>query len=74
MCIGITETFKVFGLHQGSALSPFLFTGVFDVITEEVRKEPPWTVMFADHIVITLRVDSDYRLSGRCTLNNGRSR
>ena len=39
----ITDCFKVqVGLHQGSALSPFLFNIVFDVLTEAVREEPPW--------------------------------
>ena len=51
--IGITESFKVkVGLHQGSALSPFLFVVIMDRITDEVRTEPPWTMLFADDIVI----------------------
>ncbi|KAK3529882.1 hypothetical protein QTP86_007203 [Hemibagrus guttatus] len=40
------------GLHQGSALSPFLFAIVMDQLSEEVRQESPWTMMFADDIVI----------------------
>lgn len=39
------------GLHQGSVLSPLLFTTVMDRLTDEVRRESPWTVMFADDIV-----------------------
>ncbi|KAK3528823.1 hypothetical protein QTP70_011718 [Hemibagrus guttatus] len=39
-------------LHQGSALSPFLFAIVMDQLSEEVRQESPWTMMFADDIVI----------------------
>ncbi|KAK3508916.1 hypothetical protein QTP70_013736 [Hemibagrus guttatus] len=51
--VGQTEEFKVeVGLHQGSALSPFLFTIVMDQLSEEVRQESPWTMMFADDIVI----------------------
>ena len=51
--IGTTESFKVMvGLHQGSALSPFLFAVIMDSITDEVRREPPWTMLFADDIVI----------------------
>ncbi|KAK3524879.1 hypothetical protein QTP86_011079 [Hemibagrus guttatus] len=51
--IGQTEEFKVeVGLHQGSALSPFLFAMVMDQMSEEVRQESPWTMMFADDIVI----------------------
>ncbi|KAK3517653.1 hypothetical protein QTP70_014779 [Hemibagrus guttatus] len=51
--VGQTEEFKVeVGLHQGSALSPFLFAVVMDQLSEEVRQESPWTMMFADDIVI----------------------
>ncbi|KAK3534036.1 hypothetical protein QTP86_000631 [Hemibagrus guttatus] len=51
--VGQTEEFKVeVGLHQGSALSPFLFAIVMDRLSEEVRQESPWTMMFADDIVI----------------------
>ncbi|KAK3526888.1 hypothetical protein QTP86_003606 [Hemibagrus guttatus] len=51
--VGQTEEFKVeVGLHQGSALSPFLFAIVMDQLSEEVRQECPWTMMFADDIVI----------------------
>ncbi|KAK3556562.1 hypothetical protein QTP70_009536 [Hemibagrus guttatus] len=48
--VGQTEEFKVeVGLHQGSALSPFLFAMVMDQLSEEVRQESP---VFADDIVI----------------------
>ncbi|KAK3544481.1 hypothetical protein QTP86_013141 [Hemibagrus guttatus] len=51
--VGQTEEFKVeVGLHQGSALSPFLFAMLMDQLSEEVRQESPWTMMFADDIVI----------------------
>ncbi|KAK3514117.1 hypothetical protein QTP70_005116 [Hemibagrus guttatus] len=51
--VGQTEEFKVeVGLHQGLALSPFLFAIVMDQLSEEVRQESPWTMMFADDIVI----------------------
>ena len=37
-----TESFKVkVGLHQGSAVSPFLFAVIMNRLTDEVRKEPP---------------------------------
>ncbi|KAK3574720.1 hypothetical protein QTP86_015388, partial [Hemibagrus guttatus] len=45
--VGQTEEFKVeVRLHQGSALSPFLFAIVM------LSEESPWTMMFADDIVI----------------------
>ena len=48
-----TESFKVkVGLHQGSALSPFVFAVIMDRLTDEVRREPLWTMLFADDIVI----------------------
>ncbi|MCJ8736308.1 hypothetical protein PDJAM_G00258080 [Pangasius djambal] len=51
--VGQTEEFKVeVGLHQGSALNPFLFAMVMDQLSEEVRQESPYTMMFADDIVI----------------------
>ncbi|KAK3560302.1 hypothetical protein QTP86_006312 [Hemibagrus guttatus] len=51
--VGQTEEFNVeVELHQGSALSPFLFAIVMDQLSEEVRQESPWTMMFADDIVI----------------------
>ena len=40
--VGTTESFRVkVGLHQGSALSPFLFAVIMDRLTDEVRREPP---------------------------------
>ena len=51
--VGTTESFKVkVGLHQGSALSPFLFAVIMDRLTDEVRREPSWTMLFADDILI----------------------
>ena len=51
--IGTTESFKVkVGLHQGSVLSLFLFAVIMDQLTDEVRREPLCTMLFADDIVI----------------------
>uniref|UniRef100_A0A3B4CLA2 ribonuclease H n=1 Tax=Pygocentrus nattereri TaxID=42514 RepID=A0A3B4CLA2_PYGNA len=51
--VGVTNGFKVkVGFHRGSALSPSLFAMVMDRLTDEVRQEAPWTMMFADDIVI----------------------
>ena len=51
--VGVTEGFDVkVGLHQGSALSPCLFAMVMDRMKDDIREEVPWTMMFADDIVI----------------------
>ena len=57
LAVGLTDRFKVkVGLHQGSTLSPFLFAMVMDRVmdrlTDEIRLESPWTMMFADDIMI----------------------
>ena len=51
--VATTKSFKFkVGLHQGSALSPFLFAVIMDRLTDEVRREQPWTMLFGDDIVI----------------------
>ena len=51
--VGTTESVKVkVGLHQKSLLSPFLFAVIMNGLTDEVRREPPLTMLFADDIVI----------------------
>ena len=51
--VGVTEGFEVtVALHQGSTLSPCLFAMVMDKMTDYIREEAPWTMMFADDIVI----------------------
>ena len=51
--VGVTEGFEVkVGLHHGSTLSPCLFAMVMDRMTHDIREEAPWTMMFADDIVI----------------------
>ena len=51
--VGTTESFKIkLGLHQESELISFLFAAIMDRLTDEVRREPPWTMVFADDIVI----------------------
>ena len=53
LCAVETESFKVkVGLHQGSVLSPFLFAVIMDRLMDEVKREPLWTMLFADDIVI----------------------
>ncbi|KAG2469186.1 LORF2 protein, partial [Polypterus senegalus] len=51
--VGVTDAFNMkVGLHQGSALSPFLFAMVMDSLTDKIRQVSPWTMMLADDIVI----------------------
>ena len=51
---GLTGEFKVgVGLHQRSALSPFLFVIIMDKLTENMRKDAPWDVLFADDIMLS---------------------
>lgn len=50
---GITQQFEVtVGLHQGSALSPFLFAIIMDCLTENIQRQAPWDMLFADDVVI----------------------
>ncbi|XP_065312605.1 uncharacterized protein LOC135922116 [Gordionus sp. m RMFG-2023] len=39
-------------VHQESALSPFLFITVIDVLSQSIPQTVPWNMIFADDIVI----------------------
>ena len=53
---GTSELFAVqVGLHKGSAFSPFLFASMLDSLTENIRKEAAWQMMFADDVVLYAR-------------------
>ena len=50
----LTEKFKVsVGFYQGSAFRPFLFTIIMGKLTEDIRKDAPWDMLFADDIVLS---------------------
>nr|XP_009589601.1 uncharacterized protein LOC104086947 [Nicotiana tomentosiformis] len=50
---GDSELFSVvMGLHQGSALSPFLFALAIDALTHHIQGEVPWCILFADDLVL----------------------
>jgi len=51
--VGETEEIKIeVGLHQGSALSSLLFIIIMDVISEDTGEESPWSMLFADDLVL----------------------
>ena len=43
------------GLHQGSAFCPLLFAIMIDSLTDNIGKEAPWQMMFADDVVMCAR-------------------
>ena len=50
---GLSESFEVkFGFHQGSVLSPLLFSAVMDVVSSEARSGLPSELLYADDPVI----------------------
>jgi hypothetical protein len=52
-CDGDTSDFPIkIGLHQGSALSPYLFALVMDEVTRDIQGDIPWCMLFADDVVL----------------------
>ena len=50
---GLTKECKVgVGLHQGSALRPFLFAITIDRLTADIRNDAPCDMLFVDDIVL----------------------
>uniref|UniRef100_A0A8I6WS22 Reverse transcriptase domain-containing protein n=1 Tax=Hordeum vulgare subsp. vulgare TaxID=112509 RepID=A0A8I6WS22_HORVV len=50
---GDTDDFPIrIGLHQGSALSPYLFDLVMDEFTRDIQGDIPWCMLFADDVVL----------------------
>ena len=49
--LGMCDEVEV-GLHQVSGLDAYLFAMVMDRITDEISEEAPWSMVFADGIVI----------------------
>jgi hypothetical protein len=47
------------GVHQGSALSPYLFITVLDAICKDLLEPAPWTMLYADDVVLCSRDQAD---------------
>jgi Reverse transcriptase (RNA-dependent DNA polymerase) len=52
-CDGESDTFSIkIRLHQGSVLSLYIFTLVMDEITNDIQRDIPWCMLFADDVVL----------------------
>jgi hypothetical protein len=50
---GDTNNFPInIGLHQGSALSPYLFDLVMDGVTRDIQVDILWCMLFTDDVVL----------------------
>ena len=50
---GNTTDFPInIGLHQGSALSSYLFALVMDEVIRDIQGEISWCMLFADDVVL----------------------
>ena len=38
--------------HQGTILSPFLFVTVLEALSNEIREELPWELLYIDNLVL----------------------
>jgi hypothetical protein len=64
---GDTDDFPIkIGLHQGSALSPYLFDLVMDEVTRVIQGDIPWCMLFADDVVLV--DDSQTRVNRKVEL------
>jgi Reverse transcriptase (RNA-dependent DNA polymerase) len=52
-CNGESNIYPIkIGLHQVSALSPYIFTLVIDEITKDIQGDIPWCMLFADDVML----------------------
>jgi hypothetical protein len=62
---GDTNDFSInIGLHQGSALSPYLFALVMNEVTRDIQGGIPWCMLFTDDVVLVdeSRTEVDQKL------------
>jgi hypothetical protein len=62
---GDTNDFTInIGLHQGSALSPYLFALVMDEVTRDIQGGISWCMLFVDDVVLVdeSRMGADQKL------------
>ena len=58
--VGITDPLLIkVGLHQGSALSPFIFSIIIDELSESILESVPWCMLFADDIVLIIETSEE---------------
>jgi len=63
---GGTSWFEIrVGVHQGSCLSPLLFIIVMDAVSEAIKREVPWDMLYADDLIVA--EDSPASLQTRFT-------
>jgi Reverse transcriptase (RNA-dependent DNA polymerase) len=65
ICDGESDVFSIkIGLHQGSALSPYIFTLVMDEIRKDIQGDIPWCMLFVDNVVLIVesRIEIDQKL------------
>ncbi|XP_049816329.1 uncharacterized protein LOC126263286 [Schistocerca nitens] len=43
------------GVHQGPALSPLLSIIIMDMITRDLQKLAPWTLLYADDVILATK-------------------
>ncbi|GJV27347.1 integrator complex subunit 11 [Tanacetum coccineum] len=57
-----TEFFPVeVGLHQGSAISPYLFAMILNDLSRGIQEDIPWSMIFPDDIVLVSESTEVYR-------------
>ena len=56
----MTKPFLVkVGLHQGLALSPFIFTVIIKEISKSIWETVPWCILFANNIVLVAETEEE---------------